>query len=279
MRVVVQSLLGCALLVGVATLPGFAEPPVSPCADCHEDVVAAFARTGHAVAPGWKAETGCQSCHGPGDAHMESLEATDIVRPQLLPRREASDSCLNCHERLERHFDSPRSTHRLNDVGCLDCHNPHLAAEHMLVAEPLELCSSCHFDVAAQFDRPRSHPLEKSGDACATCHDPHGSLGPRVSGTTTALQTCESCHFEKVGPFVYDHSSLLVDGCGSCHDAHASTNRHLLRHESQLNLCYECHAANATPGWHSAARFADQKCTSCHSAIHGSNTSQFFLED
>ena len=93
------------------------------------------------------------------------------------------------------------------------------------------------------------------------------------------MQTCESCHFEKVGPFVYDHGTLLPDGCASCHEVHASTNRHLLRHDSQVNLCYECHNANVTPGWHSASRFVNQKCSACHSAIHGSNTNQFFLED
>ena len=58
MRVVVHGLLVGALLAGAATLPGIADDPVSVCADCHEDVVTAFARTGHGIAPGWDVETG-----------------------------------------------------------------------------------------------------------------------------------------------------------------------------------------------------------------------------
>jgi DmsE family decaheme c-type cytochrome len=279
MRVVVYSLLGCVLLVGAAAFPAGAEEEEPDCAMCHDEVAAEFQRTGHAAAPGWDAATGCQSCHGSGITHVEEGgDPEAIVQPQLLPRREASDGCLTCHQRLERHFSGAQSIHRLNEVGCLDCHNPHLAVENMLVAEPLELCSSCHSAVASQFDRPRSHPLEKTGDACATCHDPHGTRSPRARGPA-AVQTCESCHFEKVGPFVYDHGTLLVDGCSSCHELHGSTNRHLLRHDSQANLCYECHNANTTPGWHSAQRFVTQKCSACHSAIHGSNTNQYYLED
>jgi len=276
MRFVV-SLLGCVLLAG-ATTP-VAEAESSDCAVCHEEVVADFQRTGHAIAPGWNAATGCQSCHGPGDSHMdEGGDVEAIIRPQLLPGREASDSCLGCHRRFERHFSSSQSIHRLNEVGCLDCHDPHRAVEHLLVEKSLELCSSCHSAVASQFDRPRSHPLEEKGAACTACHEPHGTRTPRGS-VPTAVQACETCHFEKVGPFVYDHGSMLIDGCASCHEVHASTNRHLLRHDSQNNLCYECHNANVTPGWHSVSRFARQKCTACHSAIHGSNTDQFFLED
>ena len=209
---------------------------------------------------------------------MEEGDAEAIVRPWLLPRREASDQCLTCHQRQESHFSGRQSIHRLNEVGCLDCHEVHRASEHLLAADPLELCSSCHSAVASQFDRPRSHPLETTGDACATCHAPHGTRTSRA-GVPAAVQVCESCHFEKTGPFVYDHGSLLVDGCASCHEVHASTNRHLLRHDSQVNLCYECHNASVTPGWHSARRFVNQKCSACHSAIHGSNTNQFFLED
>jgi DmsE family decaheme c-type cytochrome len=276
----VVSLLGCVLLAGAAgAIPMVAEADSSDCAICHEEVVADFQRTGHAIAPGWDAATGCESCHGPGDEHMDAGgDVEKIIRPKLLPKREASDRCLACHGKLERHFNGSQSIHRLHEVGCLDCHDPHRAVEDLLVADRVELCSSCHSAIASQFDLPRSHPLEKTGAACMTCHDPHGIRAPR-SSVPTAVQACEKCHFEKVGPFVYDHTTLLVDGCTSCHEMHASTNRHLLRHDSQANLCYECHNANVTPGWHSAARFVNEKCSACHSAIHGSNTSQFFLED
>lgn len=280
MRVLVK-LIWCPLLLAASSvLPGpAADGETSACGLCHEEVVAAFDRTPHARAPAWDPETGCESCHGPGEEHIDAGgDPEAIVRPWLLPPTEASAGCLTCHRRREGHFLAGRALHALNDVGCLDCHSPHRAADDLLVSDPLELCSGCHAATAARFGMPRAHPLDERGEACVACHDPHaaGSLRADPAGS---MRSCEHCHFEKAGPFVYDHGTLLVDGCASCHEVHGSTNRHLLRHDSQVNLCYECHNANVTPGWHSASRFANQKCTSCHEAIHGSNTSQFFLEE
>jgi DmsE family decaheme c-type cytochrome len=256
----------------------------SDCAMCHEEVVKDFRLTGHAVAPGRDPATGCQSCHGSGDEHMDSGgELDSIVRPQTLPPRESSDICLTCHQREERHFSARQAIHQLNDVGCVDCHDPHAKTPNMLAEEGVKLCAQCHQATAAEFELPRHHPMEDhpfdvGGPPCATCHEPHTTRGVR-SAAVMARRVCGSCHFEKVGPFVYNHDVTLVDGCASCHMVHGSTNRHLLRHESQVNLCYECHSAGTTPGWHSAPEYVNKKCTACHTAIHGSNTSQFFLED
>jgi DmsE family decaheme c-type cytochrome len=245
---------------------------------CHEDVVKAFQRTAHAMSKGWDMATGCQACHGQGDAHIEGGgDAEAIIRPQMLPPRESSDLCLSCHARHEKQFTTRQSSHRLNEVGCLDCHEAHHAGDNLLRLEGAELCSTCHQPVAAHMELPRSHPMAADGPGCVDCHEPHGARDLRASPTATA-RVCAECHFEKAGPFVYDHG-MLVDGCASCHETHGSTNRHLLRHESQANLCYECHGAGATPGWHSAQSFVNEKCTACHTAIHGSNTSQLFLED
>jgi len=273
--------LWCPLLLAAAgVLPLSAdEAATSVCAVCHEDVVAAFARTAHARASGWDPETGCQSCHGPGEEHIDAGgDPEKIIRPWLLSRTESSAACLTCHARQEALFRWGQAVHALHEVGCLDCHDPHRAVDNLLVSGSLELCSGCHTAAAAQFDMPRAHPLEVRGEACTACHDPHGARSLRTD-RVGSTRTCERCHFEKAGPFVYDHGTILVDGCASCHEVHGSTNRHLLRHDSQVNLCYECHNANVTPGWHSAARFVNQKCTACHEAIHGSNTSQFFLEE
>lgn len=269
------------LLAAFAVQP----PPVlaaddSDCAICHEDVANAFARTGHAMAPGWGTTLGCQSCHGDGDAHIEGggdLEA--IIRPQLLSSRDSSRNCLDCHQKQERHFTGAAALHGLNDVGCLNCHDVHTTANHSLVAPTEQLCASCHPNVASQFEMPRAHPMvgEGGGPGCVNCHDPHASR--RTHSRTSGDGACSNCHFSKSGPFVYEHDVSIVDGCAACHEVHGSTNRHLLKHDRQINLCYECHNANLTPGWHSAARFANQKCTACHAAIHGSNTNQFFLEE
>jgi DmsE family decaheme c-type cytochrome len=279
MRVLRSVLLFFCLLAFFVTIAPYAsDAGESECAMCHEDVVTAFERNAHAGAPGWDMATACQSCHGPGEAHIEGGGDLDaIIRPQLLPKRESSDGCLSCHERHEKQFSGRRSNHRLNDVGCLDCHAPHHAGDNMLREEGADLCAGCHQSIAARMDLPRSHPMATGGPGCVECHEPHAARALRANPTSTA-RVCAECHFEKAGPFVYDHG-MLIDGCSSCHETHGSSNRHLLKHESQVNLCYECHGASVTPGWHSAPGFAGQKCTTCHTAIHGSNSSQLFLED
>lgn len=283
MRLLISSGTVAALLsLGVFFVPpasAQSENDAEDCAMCHEEVVADFARTPHAVAPGWDPAAGCRACHGDGTAHMdEGGDSELIVRPQQLPTREASAICLDCHQREAQHFSARQSIHRLNDVGCLDCHDAHAAAEHLIPQTNLELCSQCHQSTRAQFELPRHHPLGSDGPACGQCHEPHAARTVRTSRPDYE-RLCGSCHFEKVGPFVYNHDTQMVDGCLACHENHGSTNRHLLRHESQVNLCYECHSAASTPGWHSAAQYANRKCTACHVAIHGSNTDQFLLEN
>lgn len=250
-------------------------PPAEECAACHEETVAEFAKTPHATAKGWVHETSCSACHGNGQEHMDSGgELDSIIRPALLPPREASQQCLDCHTEQASHFRAAGALHRLADVTCQDCHDPHAAADQMLTKRPPELCADCHQGIVAQFGMPRSHPAED----CTGCHNPHGTDSLRTN-TTLANQTCGDCHTEKMAPYVYAHDVALMDGCSTCHTVHGSTNRHLLTYETQVNLCYQCHSASVTPVWHSAPRFLNEKCTACHTAIHGSNTHFAFLEE
>jgi DmsE family decaheme c-type cytochrome len=276
MRILVPVLLSFACLA-VAS-PASAQVDDADCALCHDDIQAAFVQSGTGKAPGGHAKADCQSCHGPGEAHIEEGgDLEKIVRFGTLSAKESSSRCLACHQEQEIHFSARQGIHHLSDVSCTDCHDPHSGAQTMLRETGAALCSSCHPGVAARFGMPRSHPMAENGPGCVQCHQPHGAN--RQLQRDGLHGTCGNCHFEKTGPFFYGHDTSLIDGCGSCHEVHGSTGRHLLVHENQVNLCYQCHTAAVTPGWHSASRFLDEKCTACHTAIHGSNTSQFFLEE
>lgn len=255
------------------------------CEVCHADVVESFPMTAHAVAAGWELETACETCHGPGAAHVESGGESDMIRIAELTPREQSDLCLTCHSQQEKQFTARHSTHKISDVSCIDCHAPHSEAPNMLDESGVDLCRQCHMSIVSEFDLPRAHPLggypryADGGDlACAACHDTHTTMPLRArGGAGTAV--CVDCHNDKAGPFVYPHDVSLVDGCKSCHRVHGSPNRHLLTQSRQVNLCYQCHPGTTTPGFHSAPQFLNEKCTACHMAIHGSNTTPTFLEE
>lgn len=249
------------------------------CAACHEEVTESFMMTAHATAPGWDAEKGCESCHGPGAAHIDGGgDVAEILRPGDLTADESSRICLECHARQQASFSHRSSIHSLGDVGCVDCHDPHQHGESQLKKDEPALCADCHQTIVSQFDLPRSHPLPSKGRACVTCHTPHGAASQRSLEGFGGI-ACGDCHFEKAGPFLYSHDVTLVDGCQACHSIHGTSNRHLLKHERQIHLCYQCHPGTTTPAFHSATQFLNEKCTACHTAIHGSNTNALFLEE
>src|SRR5579872_244988 len=68
------------------------------CGSCHEDISKAFAKNPHHEVESDKHrgfETkACESCHGPGSKHAESMNAADIRNPAKLKPAEADKVCL-----------------------------------------------------------------------------------------------------------------------------------------------------------------------------------------
>lgn len=151
-------------------------------------------------------------------------------------------------------------------------------------------CSSCHSDIVEQV---KAHPHVTAGKAvtCADCHTmdaAHGRgareatanahKGPRVAEQNAA---CTRCHTEDAGPFTHEHPAVQVEGCGTCHAAHGSANPKMLTAATQSALCLQCHAQTTTQATHASSRAPAAQpvdCTTCHHEIHGSNTSEVFLQ-
>ncbi|HYX29046.1 MAG TPA: multiheme c-type cytochrome, partial [Pyrinomonadaceae bacterium] len=100
------------------------------CAACHEDVAKAYSHTPHAALSklgSWKNKvTGCESCHGPGKAHVDGNgDKTKIVTFTNKSSKEISDTCLTCHAGRDERSNFRRGEHWRNDIGCTDCHSPH----------------------------------------------------------------------------------------------------------------------------------------------------------
>src|SRR5829696_7001470 len=94
------------------------------CKDCHEDQFKVFSHTAHsrlATSSSWKGKvTGCESCHGPGKAHIEEGDPKKIISFKNKSSKETSETCLGCHAGREEHNNFRRGEHWRNDVGCAD---------------------------------------------------------------------------------------------------------------------------------------------------------------
>ena len=117
--------------------------------------------------------------------------------------------------------------------------------------------------------------------ACTDCHSPHGDTIGTELVRETINETCDLCHAEKRGPYLWEHAPVAED-CTICHSPHGSNQPALLAKRAPL-LCQDCHSPADHP---SVARTSQSLpggsaggsiflvaggCTNCHSRVHGSN--------
>ena len=283
------------------------------CQACHEDTFKSYSHTVHATLTklsSWKDKaTGCESCHGPGKAHVDGGgDKTKIISFTGKSSKEISETCLSCHAGKEERNNFRRGEHWRNDVGCIDCHSPHadkvgrnLASSNVLVttanaekpgfsttrmlkANDPQLCISCHNEVKPQFTMPFHHKVLEGAMRCSDCHNPHGGFETRQTRLATGADAaCIKCHADKQGPFTYEHAPVKTEGCTACHTPHGSANARLLKYSAVNQLCLTCHSVAhdvgavepAGPQHNQNAQY--NNCTACHVKIHGSRTSPVFF--
>lgn len=330
---IVKSLLVCGLLVAALILftsgsssqtpkPSQTKPVTysaadyvgsETCKDCHEDQFKAYSHTSHAelaTISSWKGKvTGCEACHGPGKAHAAEGDPAKIISFKNKSSKEISETCLSCHAGREEHNNFRRGEHWRNDVGCTECHSPHMTAAlgknlpgsnvlvspvnrekpgfstiHMLKTSDPQLCLGCHSEVKAAFSMPFHHKVREGIMRCSDCHNPHGGFELKQTRLATGGDApCLKCHVDKQGPFTYEHAPIKTEGCTACHTPHGSANPRLLRYAAVNQLCLTCHSVAhdvgalepSGPQHNQNAQYAN--CTACHVKIHGSRTSPVFF--
>ena len=270
------------------------------CKGCHEDTPAGlfkhFQKNPHrqALLQGAAKEAqGCESCHGPGSAHVEGGgDKSKIFSFTSNPRTSQNKQCLTCHGVSAEHGAFLASKHGRSDVGCTSCHSVHAPEVQpaLLRQTSPQLCYTCHTEVRAEFVRPFRHRVNERLISCNDCHNPHGGqIGRqlRVSASTDA-QVCTSCHQDKLGPFTFEHVPVRTEGCTVCHQPHGSTTPRMLKRATVNVLCLQCHTRtlNSSPTVLSPApegpvhnqqqRYVS--CTVCHVFVHGSNSSAVFFK-
>jgi DmsE family decaheme c-type cytochrome len=309
------ALLGVVLAAGPVTLargaqdkPGAPAAPAAAaakpaefagsvtCQGCHEDIFNAFQKSPHQLVETDKKrgfeEKACESCHGPGSKHAESMSAADIRNPAKLKPAETDKTCLTCHLNQPTHIGRINSSHAKNQVSCASCHSVHKNGPNGLVARKATAinaqCAGCHNDVWASFQRPYRHRLPEGAMSCVDCHNPHGTFLPRSVQTANANEPgCYKCHGDKRGPFVYEHAPVKTEGCQSCHQVHGSANPMSLTRAQVRFVCMECHSnlpqpaaggnaglGTVGPALHDLRNPRFQNCTLCHQKVHGSNVNR-----
>ena len=254
------------------------------CLQCHEDK--AYKGTVHALKTNLKspaAAKGCESCHGPGKAHVEAGgDKATIQSPKAMSMQDASEVCATCHNR-ETHALWTGSQHDQRNVGCTSCHSIHAPKgdTKMLKAssEP-GLCASCHRNITNKQHRFNHMPVREGKLSCSSCHNVHGTTNVKLlKAGTTVDESCTSCHAEKRGPYLWEHAPV-AESCTACHDPHGSNNDRMLV-AKQPYLCQRCHVTARHPptvyeGYllgnsQNANKIFGRSCLSCHQQIHGSN--------
>jgi DmsE family decaheme c-type cytochrome len=231
----------------------------------------------------------CTSCHGESTNHQSGSGKPDITfgKGSATTPQARSEVCMSCHKRDANRSHWEGSTHQSRDLACASCHKIH--AENDKVRDKktqAEVCFTCHKEQRAQINRPSHHPIPEGKMTCSDCHNPHGSVGPKLLKRDSVNDTCYTCHMEKRGPFVHSHEPV-TENCMNCHNPHGTTADSMLKVRPPF-LCHQCHIPHGaavpqilgkqsvpnsatTNGKSANATTQGRGCLNCHTQVHGSN--------
>jgi DmsE family decaheme c-type cytochrome len=279
-----------------------AQPPTPPsgyagsdtCVMCHTAQEAGLKGTAHGQANNPRSPAagyGCESCHGPGQAHVDDDAKGHIAKFASMTPEQSSATCLTCHNRGE-HAAWEGSVHEARNLSCTTCHSVHSfkSFAHQLKKETATAtCATCHRAQVIKTERAVTHmPVREGKMSCASCHNPHGSISnvKALRTGSSVAESCYSCHAEMRGPVLWEHAPVR-ENCATCHDPHGSSNDRMLVVRMPM-LCQRCHVATRHPATiydnnavtvNKSNRMFGRSCVNCHSNIHGSNhpSGQFYM--
>lgn len=263
------------------------------CTACHDESddpeLLSIGKTKHGTTADGRTPT-CTSCHGTSNSHLLNKEgSTPRPKPDRLYVGSRMDSaedrnsmCLACHKKDANRSHWQGSTHQSRDVACSSCHKIHHATDAVRDKRTqAEVCFTCHKEQRTQVNKPSHHPVPEGKMGCSDCHNPHGSVGPKLMKRDSVNATCYTCHMEKRGPFVHSHEPV-DDDCTNCHNPHGTTAESMLKTRAPF-LCNSCHTPHGatqpglTPGAPSVGFYngstitQGRSCVNCHTEVHGSN--------
>ena len=254
------------------------------CVTCHEEKTKGYHGSPHSRASNPRtpaAGKGCESCHGPGQAHVEGGgDKTKIKNPTSMTPSQASETCTTCHNR-SNHSEWEGSKHDSRNISCVTCHSVHAPKSEtssLKTETQRETCVQCHRKEVNKIHKAGHMPVREGKLECSTCHNVHGSQNVKLLREGNSIsESCSSCHAEKRGPFLFEHMPVR-ESCVTCHDPHGSNNERMLVAKQPM-LCQRCHIHSRHPATiydstqvsNRSNRVVGRACVNCHSMIHGSN--------
>ena len=234
---------------------------------------------------------GCESCHGPGQAHVDDEAKGHIRKFREMKPAESTETCLTCHNR-GNHAGWEGSGHERRNLSCTTCHSVHSpkSFERQLVkATQTELCADVSSHAGRQDRaRGRAHAGARRQDVVLVVPQPARSISnvKALKVGSSVAESCISCHTEMRGPVLWEHAPVR-ENCATCHDPHGSSNDRMLVVRMPM-LCQRCHVATRHPASiydnnaitvNKSNRMFGRSCVNCHSNVHGSNhpSGQFFM--
>ncbi len=264
------------------------------CTRCHDEseqkTILSIYKTRHGVKADGRTPT-CQSCHGSSENHLKTKTSPpDVVFGKgktAVSATAQNTSCLTCHQGDARRSHWEGSMHQARDVACTSCHEVHTGHDRVRdkKTQP-DVCFTCHKEQRTQINKSSHHPIPEGKMGCSDCHNPHGSVGPKLLKRDSVVETCYTCHMEKRGPFVHNHEPV-GDDCTLCHNPHGTVTENLLK-ARPTHLCHQCHTPhggfipqllgaqavpnNATQTGKTTTNLTQGRgCLNCHTQVHGTN--------
>jgi len=178
----------------------------SPCLSCH-------ASGPKPVASGLFEEgaVSCERCHGPGEQHVKTPQASKIVNPLKLDAERRDSVCAQCHLTGETRVMKAGRSEATFQPG-------DLLGEH-IVPFVWENPDKAEFKVVGHFEGLWQSKCKRvSGDklSCLTCHDPHVKVSD-ADKIAYYRAKCLTCHSTESCKTTLAARKLQSDSCIACH--------------------------------------------------------------
>lgn len=198
------------------------------CGGCHSGAINASVSQ-RLVEPG----IGCESCHGPGSAHIVGRGNPDLIVNTTL----SSESCAQCHSGFNQTPGGLRWAKGYQPGTKIEEFPGFMIVEHNIAGGPPVIAGERHLE---------EYPQWKASA--------HATTPAYLTDGHEVRERCWNCHSTAVGIQVakgevtFDPSHIVFDGvgCAACHSTHGGTEYPAQLKMDPQALCVSCHSVGTS---------------------------------